>query len=160
MPPRCFSLHSAFFDIFEQVCICSFPFLLLKREPKRLYYYNSIMQSANQLNGGGRRQALSSIDFYRRVPKDLTEVRILIIPARLPCNTPATKITGLFVGMNPSKTFCMLASCHLFCFCSLVLLCYSLQLPLSLLFFVLFIYFGKRTNERTNKQNIENETTK
>ena len=29
----------------------------------------------NQLNGsGGRRQAMSSIDFYRRVPKDLTEV--------------------------------------------------------------------------------------
>jgi hypothetical protein len=30
----------------------------------------------NQLNGaGGRRQVLSSVDFYRRVPKDLTEVR-------------------------------------------------------------------------------------
>ena len=29
----------------------------------------------NNLNGGGgRRQALSSMDFYRRVPKDLTEV--------------------------------------------------------------------------------------
>ena len=29
----------------------------------------------NQLNGsGGRRQAMSSLDFYRRVPKDLTEV--------------------------------------------------------------------------------------
>merc|ERR1719183_2656629 len=35
------------------------------------------MQSANQLNGGGRRQALSSIDFYRRVPKDLTEATFL-----------------------------------------------------------------------------------
>jgi hypothetical protein len=30
----------------------------------------------NNLNGsGGRRQVLSSVDFYRRVPKDLTEVR-------------------------------------------------------------------------------------
>lgn len=30
----------------------------------------------NNINGGGgRRQALSSVDFYRRVPKDLTEVR-------------------------------------------------------------------------------------
>jgi hypothetical protein len=25
--------------------------------------------------GGGKRQAMSSVDFYRRVPKDLTEVR-------------------------------------------------------------------------------------
>ena len=24
--------------------------------------------------GGGKRQAMSSVDFYRRVPKDLTEV--------------------------------------------------------------------------------------
>lgn len=37
---------------------------------------------ANNLNGGsgvggshGRRQVMSSMDFYRRVPKDLTEVR-------------------------------------------------------------------------------------
>jgi hypothetical protein len=36
---------------------------------------------ANNLNGGGgghsRRQVLSSVDFYRRVPKDLTEVRYI-----------------------------------------------------------------------------------
>jgi len=25
--------------------------------------------------GGGRRSAMASVDFYRRVPKDLTEVR-------------------------------------------------------------------------------------
>jgi hypothetical protein len=32
---------------------------------------------SNNLNGGGRgRNALSSVDFYRRVPKDLTEVRL------------------------------------------------------------------------------------
>jgi hypothetical protein len=30
---------------------------------------------SNNINGGGRRNALSSVDFYRRVPKDLTEVR-------------------------------------------------------------------------------------
>lgn len=29
----------------------------------------------NIYGGGGRRSAMSSIDFYRRVPKDLTEVR-------------------------------------------------------------------------------------
>jgi hypothetical protein len=30
---------------------------------------------SNNINGGGRsRNALSSVDFYRRVPKDLTEV--------------------------------------------------------------------------------------
>ena len=33
----------------------------------------------NNINaGGGRRQALSSVDFYRRVPKDLTEVRVIL----------------------------------------------------------------------------------
>jgi len=33
---------------------------------------------ANSLNGGGgRRQVLSSVDFYRRVPRDLTEVSCL-----------------------------------------------------------------------------------
>jgi hypothetical protein len=34
----------------------------------------------NNLNGasGGRRQVLSSVDFYRRVPKDLTEVRLFV----------------------------------------------------------------------------------
>jgi len=31
---------------------------------------------SNNINGGGRgRNAMSSVDFYRRVPKDLTEVR-------------------------------------------------------------------------------------
>ena len=39
---------------------------------------------ANNLNGGsggshGRRQVMSSMDFYRRVPKDLTEVRYVTI---------------------------------------------------------------------------------
>ena len=29
---------------------------------------------SNNINSGGRRNALSSVDFYRRVPKDLTEV--------------------------------------------------------------------------------------
>jgi hypothetical protein len=34
---------------------------------------------SNNINGGGRsRNAMSSVDFYRRVPKDLTEVRSLI----------------------------------------------------------------------------------
>ena len=38
---------------------------------------------ANNLNGSGggshgRRQVMSSMDFYRRVPKDLTEVRFSI----------------------------------------------------------------------------------
>ena len=28
--------------------------------------------------GGGRRQMLSSVDFYRHVPKDLTEVRVAV----------------------------------------------------------------------------------
>jgi hypothetical protein len=33
----------------------------------------------NNINGGGgRRGGLSSVDFYRRVPKDLTEVRRLV----------------------------------------------------------------------------------
>lgn len=40
---------------------------------------------SNNLNGGGRgRNALSSVDFYRRVPKDLTEVRQKIV-ARCLC---------------------------------------------------------------------------
>ena len=31
---------------------------------------------SNQINGGrGKTSALGSVDFYRRVPKDLTEVR-------------------------------------------------------------------------------------
>jgi hypothetical protein len=29
--------------------------------------------------GGGKRQAMSSVDFYRRVPKDLTEVSKCIV---------------------------------------------------------------------------------
>ena len=40
---------------------------------------------SNQINGGrGRTNALSSVDFYRRVPKDLTEVRNreIISPSR------------------------------------------------------------------------------
>ena len=33
---------------------------------------------SNQINGGrGKYSAISSVDFYRRVPKDLTEVRAL-----------------------------------------------------------------------------------
>jgi hypothetical protein len=32
----------------------------------------------NIQGGGGRRQVLSSMDFYRRVPKDLTEVRAVL----------------------------------------------------------------------------------
>lgn len=33
----------------------------------------------NNINGGGgRRNAMSSVDFYRRVPKDLTEVRVML----------------------------------------------------------------------------------
>ena len=31
--------------------------------------------SNNIYGGGGKRGAVSSMDFYRRVPKDLTEVR-------------------------------------------------------------------------------------
>ena len=35
---------------------------------------------SNNINGGGRsRNAMSSVDFYRRVPKDLTEVRFLLV---------------------------------------------------------------------------------
>jgi hypothetical protein len=30
---------------------------------------------SNNINGRGKYSALSSVDFYRRVPKDLTEVR-------------------------------------------------------------------------------------
>ena len=33
------------------------------------------MNSNNIYGGGGRRNAMASVDFYRRVPKDLTEVR-------------------------------------------------------------------------------------
>lgn len=33
------------------------------------------MSSNNIYGGGGQRTAMSSLDFYRRVPKDLTEVR-------------------------------------------------------------------------------------
>lgn len=44
---------------------------------------------ANNLNGGGgRRQALSSVDFYRRVPKDLTEVCRRRCEAFLLCRDP------------------------------------------------------------------------
>jgi hypothetical protein len=33
----------------------------------------------NNINGGGgRRQVLSSVDFYRRVPTDLTEVSVCV----------------------------------------------------------------------------------
>jgi hypothetical protein len=33
----------------------------------------------NNINGGGgRRQVLSSVDFYRRVPTDLTEVSVVL----------------------------------------------------------------------------------
>jgi hypothetical protein len=40
--------------------------------------------AVNNLNGsGGRRQVLSSVDFYRRVPKDLTEVRAMISGNRM-----------------------------------------------------------------------------
>ena len=35
----------------------------------------------NNINGhgGGRRSAMASMDFYRRVPKDLTEVSVLLL---------------------------------------------------------------------------------
>jgi len=33
-------------------------------------------------SGGGRRQMLSSVDFYRHVPKDLTEVRVIFTPVQ------------------------------------------------------------------------------
>ena len=36
------------------------------------------MNSNNIYGGGGRRNAMASVDFYRRVPKDLTEVRIFM----------------------------------------------------------------------------------
>ena len=41
--------------------------------------YNSTKMSApnNIYGGGGRRSAMASVDFYRRVPKDLTEVRFI-----------------------------------------------------------------------------------
>ena len=37
------------------------------------------MNSNNIYGGGGRRNAMASVDFYRRVPKDLTEVRNVCI---------------------------------------------------------------------------------
>lgn len=37
------------------------------------------MNSNNIYGGGGRRNAMASVDFYRRVPKDLTEVRIMYV---------------------------------------------------------------------------------
>jgi hypothetical protein len=37
----------------------------------------------NNINGGpGRRSGMASVDFYRRVPKDLTEVRSYFYAAR------------------------------------------------------------------------------
>ena len=35
------------------------------------------MSSNNIYGGGGQRSAMASVDFYRRVPKDLTEVSCL-----------------------------------------------------------------------------------
>jgi hypothetical protein len=37
------------------------------------------VNNLNGASGGGRRQVLSSVDFYRRVPKDLTEVRLFVL---------------------------------------------------------------------------------
>ena len=43
-------------------------------------YNNTKMSAPNNIyGGGGRRSAMASVDFYRRVPKDLTEVRLLIL---------------------------------------------------------------------------------
>ena len=42
-------------------------------------YNNTKMSAPNNIyGGGGRRSAMASVDFYRRVPKDLTEVRFII----------------------------------------------------------------------------------
>jgi hypothetical protein len=35
------------------------------------------MNNINGHGGGGRRSAMASMDFYRRVPKDLTEVSVV-----------------------------------------------------------------------------------
>ena len=40
------------------------------------FIHLSIIMHNNIQGGGGRRQMLSSVDFYRHVPKDLTEVRL------------------------------------------------------------------------------------
>ena len=55
------------------------PNLLYRFAPfvdRHILSLHTIMQ--NNINGGGgRRQVLSSVDFYRRVPTDLTEVSVL-----------------------------------------------------------------------------------
>jgi hypothetical protein len=80
---------SKLFLIFILDPIVTREFLLPRTKPVHRFYFIYIRwewlreihrrcrtMSSNNLNGsGGRRQALSSVDFYRRVPKDLTEVR-------------------------------------------------------------------------------------
>jgi hypothetical protein len=64
--------YTVVLDLFFCVCVfCFLYYFFYIGEQNR--YISIIMQ--NNLNGsGGRRQALSSVDFYRRIPKDLTEV--------------------------------------------------------------------------------------
>ena len=57
--------------------------LLLAAVHRRYYQATTVKTSTtnmhNNLNGsGGRRQGISSVDFYRRVPKDLTEVGFVL----------------------------------------------------------------------------------
>lgn len=57
-------------------------------------YYNNNQRTMNNINGGGgRKNMMSSVDFYRRVPKDLTEVR-----TQMHCLCPFSRCGHFYVG--------------------------------------------------------------
>ena len=76
-------------------CLVRFGVAAFDNSGVRVWLYYHILQHsgsfifkmhANNLNGGGgRRQVLSSVDFYRRVPKDLTEASAWEICNGLTC---------------------------------------------------------------------------
>ena len=58
----------------------------------------------SNINGGmgrGGRSALSSVDFYRRVPKDLTEVRVIDFLSCWFCDTSNSKQEPAKKGTYP-----------------------------------------------------------
>jgi hypothetical protein len=62
----------------------------------------------NNINGGGgRRQVLSSVDFYRRVPTDLTEVSVCVSPVRCLVSDPSVACRHVqLLYLNPmDRTF-------------------------------------------------------